>query len=90
MWSSYWCAGLGVLVQGRYGDTFGGIRGGHWDGRAGFGGGCTACARVFVCVGIGFHRSIVSGRYVSGVHSLFVRLLAGGDWFRCALALRCG
>ena len=23
----------------------------------------------------------------SGVHPLFVRLLAGGDWFQCALAL---
>ena len=38
--------GWGWLVQGKYGDAFGAIRGGHWRG---FGGGCTACAGG-VCV----------------------------------------
>ena len=42
--SSCRCAGLGVLVQGRYGDTFGGIRGRYWGGVVGFGDGCAAIA----------------------------------------------
>ena len=74
-------------VQGRYGDTFGGIRGGHWGGRAGFGGGCIACVgRVFVCVGIGFHRSTVW--QISFWCSIIVCQAFGwGDWFQCALSL---
>ena len=81
------CAGLGVLVQGRYGDTLGGIRGRHWGDRVGFRGGCTVCAGGGGCL---CARGLVStgqksGRYVSGAHPLFVGLLTGGNWFQRAL-----
>ena len=48
-----------VLVQGRYGDAFGGIRGGHWGGRVGFGGGRTTCAGGVCVLGTDFHQSRV-------------------------------
>ena len=85
-WSSCRCAGLGVLVQGRYCGTFGGIRGEHWGGQVGSGGGCTACVGG-VCVRGDWFPPVMSvaGKFLVFTHC-FVGLLAGVDWFQCAFA----
>ena len=74
-------------MQGRYGDTFGGIRGGHRGGQVGFGGGCTACAGG-VCVSGDWFPPVmgVADKFLVFTHC-FVRLFADGDWFQCAFAL---
>ena len=81
---------VGVLVQGRYGDTFGGIRGGHWGGRVGFGGSCTACAGGGggVCVRGGWFPPVKS---LADKFLVFTLCLSGfwlvGIGFKCALSL---
>ena len=79
--------GWGCLYRADTVIPLGAFGGGHWGGRAGFGGGCTACVgRVFVSVGIGFHRSTVW--QISFWCSIIVCQAFGwGDWFQCALSL---
>ena len=57
-----WVLGLGVLVRGRYGNTFEGIRGRHWGCRVGFRGGFIACAGGCLCA-----QGLVSTGQESGV-----------------------
>ena len=79
-WSSCRCAGLGCLYRA---DTVIPLRAFGVD---------TGVALHCLCWGCLCAWGLVSasqecGRYVSGVHPLFVGLLAGGDWFQCAFAL---
>ena len=79
-----------MLVQGKYGDAFGDIRGGHWGGLVGFGSGCTACAGS-VCV---HGDSFPPVKSVADKFMVFTHCFSGfwlmGTGFSVRLCSRCG